>query len=586
MAKWHKYDAGRAVPEPLRQAASTVKEINDTLETVFGTIKEALEIARLLASNLANNPVEAALREALEQIQQYIDDLIGGTTAHAIMIPIQKQHYGIGEPIPADATDRLSLTPSFDQLAQDGSYSQRVIKDITPETISFINTSVTSLGGNRGYWRALVLSLYDEGDFARPDFPNNFAVTGACVIFGSKQLADLYKIIALLTKWIRLGFRADMGARSQPIPSTLKATTIPIPTEGRIGVQLDWTPIPPVITKALFSSERMFVREIFIVRSTDPLLRERFGWGQVFTEEPEASGLPVSADGRTRVIARLPNDGLIARYVDKDTSLKVDTSYYYALALRYGIGSDIKTLLIQPMTEFSNVVWVHYMARPNTTRLSEPPDWFATPSLIQLFPIIQSFVNIIKLYVNGAINRTLSNNGIVALITQTINQIESLIAQAAEVKKDLDALEQILRSLSGLDGLGIYATTFDVTTGGMQAWVGKLAQQFSDSTDTSRPPFDRGDEFTAGFVIVAGAPRLPDLAKIRALLKLLFGDGSDEETIKLRTALDVFTDPEGPSKFTFDNQMQATRVSDDAAGEGKPVVFDETMTPAERDANC
>lgn len=584
--RWHQAELDKLFPDALRDAVSAIDAVNDQITTAYSIIKAALEAAKLLADLASQDPIEAALRQAIEQIEAFLDGLLEGTTAHAIMIPIQKQYFGLGEPIPPNSVDPTSITPSFDDLVDDGGYAQQVVRDITPESISFVNTTATATGGNQGYWRELVLSLYDSGDFAKPDFPSNFAVTGACVVFGSENLADLYKIIALLNRLLNMGFRADMAARSQPAPSTLSARIMPMPTKGTIGVQLDWAPIPPVKLAPLFSGEQMIITDIFVIRSTDAQLRERFSWGKVFSTEPTSSNDLVS-NVNTRVIASIKNDGFISRYID-DSDLDINQAYYYAIALRYRIGD-----VVQPMSLLSNVVRVFYDARPGTTRFSEPPDWFATPSLVQLFPILETINSKIKLFINGLLARTASNNGIASLIDQTIQQIEALLAQGQKIADELQELENLLRNLANADtATGIYTTTFDVSRGGMQAWTGELARRLSDGSDPTRPPFD-GHELVAGFVIVAGAPTLPRLEAFRALLELFFGSSPDNP---FKVAFDSMGTPPPPTAITFDGNMVATRSpATSTATTGlvtipsvtKPqVVFDSSMKPAETADNC
>ncbi len=582
---WHSADLGRFFPNEMRKAADAVSDLNDQIAQGLAIVKSALEFAAAVAAVASADPLELALREAIAQIEEFIDGILEGTTAHALMVPIQKQFYGIGDPIPPTDKDPTSLTPSFDQLAEDGGYPQRVIQDITPETISFVNNSTTALGGNAGYWRVVALSLQDEGDFAKPIFPANFAVAGTAVIFGSESLTGLYRIIAILNKLLHMGLRADMSSRSQPRANNLTARIMPIPTEGRIGVQLDWTPVPPLLIKPLFSSEKAIITEIFVIRSTNPLLRERFAWGNVFPAEPGDSDLPETLD--TKVIARLRNDGFIARYVDTDSTLEISKPYYYTLSVRYRIGD-----VFQPMSQFSNTVRVFYDGIPHTTRLSVPPDWFATPSLVQLFPPLQSLSSKIKLYVEGLLTRTVSNNGIADLIKQTVTQIGLLLDQANAVAADLNAIEDLLRSLAAENGTGIYTTNIEVASGGMSAWMGQLATRLSDPADPTRPPFDNG-ELTAGFVIVAGAPNLPRLAKFRALLALLFGKGSDNP---YKQAVDSLPDPlplasTGATTTFADNMQPVTAATAGGApavtlAPGRKIVFDASMTPSTTLDDC
>jgi len=585
-SNWHNAELGKAFPDPLRKIIADVGKLQNQVTAALTVVQQALGIASTVASLASQDPIEAIIREALALITQLIDGLVEGTTAHAIMIPIQKQYFGLGDPIPPTGQDPTAVTPKFDQLAViDGGYANAVIRDITPDTISFINTTASAVGGNQGYWRTLVSSLNDPGDYARPQFPDNFAVTGVCIIFGSESLTDLYAIVALLNRFIHLGLRADMLARSQPHPEGLRVRTVAIPTQGRIGVQLDWTPVPLFLVNPLFSLEKSLIKEIFVIRSTSPLLREAFHWGRFFTAEPSnnMSDLAVSTDGATKVIARLTNDGFIARHIDSDTTLELNKSYYYVIALRYTIGD-----VVQPMSEFSNAVRAFYNRRPGTTRFSEPPDWFATPSLIQMFPVIQSAVSIAKLYIEGALSRTASNNGIANMMKQTIQQIQSLLDQAKLVNQDLARLRELHNLLANSKVGGIYTTNFNVKEGGIGAWTSALATRLSDRSDPTRPPFD-GSELTAGFVLVAGAPSPNGLIAFEKMLELLFGKS---DTNPFKDALDSLGTKTAPESFTtFDATMAAILLTPDEHTEAlsdaapKP-VFDTAMQPSASLADC
>lgn len=583
---WHEADLGKVFPGPLRKLIEDIGKLQDQVTTALAVVQQALNIASTVAGLASQDPIEAIIREALALIEQLIDGLVEGTTAHAIMIPIQKQYFGLGDPIPPGSEDPTAITPKFDQLAVSNSgYAQNVVKDITPDTISFVNNAESAVGGNLGYWKTLVSSLNDPGDYARPTFPDNFAVTGVCVIFGSESLTDLYRIVALINKFIHLGLRADMLARSQPHPEGLRVRTVAIPTQGRIGVQLDWTPVPLFLINPLFSLEKSLIKEIFVIRSTSPMLREAFAWGNFFATEPSdaMSDLPVSPDGATKVIARLTNDGFLARYIDDDTSLELNKSYYYVIALRYTIGDTV-----QPISEFSNAVRAFYNRRPGTTRFSEPPDWFATPSLVQMFPAIQSAVSIAKLFIEGALSRTASNNGIANMLKQTVAQIQLLLDQANLINQDLQRLRELSNALANAKGGGIYTTTFNVKEGGIGAWTSKLATKLSDRTDPTRPPFD-GQELTAGFVLVAGAPNILGLLAFEKMIELLFGSGSDNP---FKDALDSLGSTAAPDYFTdFDGSMSAIKRTPDeqaaavTAAKPKP-VFDAKMQPSETLPDC
>lgn len=612
---WRNLELSAFFPKEARQAVDAIVSFNEQLTTLLNTTKAGLEIAKALAALASADPLELALRTILQEIEDLINGLLGETTAYALFVPIQKQYYGLGDPIPPDEIDATQLTPDYATLVNNNAFPQSIINANTPDVISFINDSASAQGGNRGYYHTVVSSLSDSGDPARPDFPQDFAVTGVSVIFGSVRRTDIYKIVSLIGRVIDLGIRSDLTSRSQPFPTGLKSKIYPEPTEGTIGVQLDWDPVAPVLVKPLFSAEKSVITEIFVIRSTQASLRERFTWGKNFPAQPTDDINAHPETTTTKVIARLRNDGFIARYVDTSADLKIGTPYYYAIALRYKIND-----VVQPMSDLSNVVRVFYTQLPSSSRQGIPPDWFATPSLYQMFPILRTIISKIQLFVSGMLTRTASNNGIVNMIEQTIQQIEALIAQAAQLLADIKEITDLLAELDTADIAGIYATSFSVKTGGILGWTSELARRLGNRQDTSRPPFD-DSELVAGFVLVAGAPNFSELTAFVKTLALFFGgDKPNAARVAANSFIPNRTLPNkdillvtGPNagsfatrnttpnagvftetKPVFGKDMTATYIpkttptpalSPNSISKTKP-VFDTTMQPATKLDNC
>lgn len=574
MANWQEAEFSGFFPSGVRQTLDNLTTLNSQFAGFLGTLQGYLEVAQALAGLASVDPIEATLRTVVESIQELIDGLADNTTAHALIIPLQKQYFGVGDPIPPNELDPYSTTLSFDQLAKDNSYPQAVLNAITPDTISFINNSPTAQGGNAGYYKELVLSLQDPGDFAKPDFPSTHAVTGVSIIYGSENLTDMHRVATLLNRVFKLGVRSDFTSRTRPVAGNLRSKIRPLPTEGTIGVQLTWDVVPPVLIKPLFSAQRIVNAEIFVIRSTSSVIRQRFTWEENFPNQPTDSQSDLPTNGETQVIARLTNDGFRNSYTD--TNLDVNTPYYYAIAIRYKVDG-----VFQPMGPFSNVVRVFYNGIPASSRASEPPDWFATPSLIQMFPVIQTTISRVNLFISSMLNRTSSNSGAFNIIQQTINQITYLLSEAERLDSELNELTSLLQSIVNSDTTGIYATTFSVSSGGMQGWTSELARRLSDTSDSTRPPFDNG-ELVEGIVLVAGAPNPANLAGYQLLLDLLFPSG---ESNPLRDAVAQFPDPPDAGTLEFDDGLNPTRVATPTVVVDKP-VFDANMNPVEKLDDC
>jgi hypothetical protein len=351
-------------------------------------------------------------------------------------------------------------------------------------------------------------------------------------------------------------------------PLGLRAHQRAIPTENQMGVQLDWPPIPPGVIRSLFTTEQFVIHEIFVIRSTDPRMRQRFSWLQNFDLEPDPDSTEieelVSTDGKTQVVARLKNDGFIAGHIDR-VPLSEKTEYYYAIALRYSIGN-----VPQPMGNLSNVERVYYNARAMTTRKSEPPDWFASPTLVQLFPAVYSLLAEAELFIARFLVRTTTNSGIVDLLKQLIVQIQIIITHLEVVRKQLARIENILRTLSNQKTLKlVHSTTINVKQGGIFGWANELAFRLSNPRDGSRPKY-LNNELTTGFILVAGAPRYPELKAVRSLFQMFFGDEEPDQENPLRTALRSFEDILRPTAPT----IQKPRTQGQAGERLETPVFD------------
>lgn len=575
---WSTFKLGGLFPDSAKQLATGVSSLMDSLNAVLTLTKTALTLSEQLATSAATSPVEATLRATISELNDFIDDLAGNTTAHAILVPIQKQFFGIGVQPQEDDTVSLELTPTFDDLLQENAFFRQLVDDITPDTVSFINSAPTAIGGNKGFWKALALSLQDEGDLARPDFDSDFAVAGVAVVFGAQTLADLQPHFDVLNQVVNTGNRSDLSSRTRPVAQNVRVHAVPINATGNIGVQIDWDPVPPTSNFPLFSPEQLIATEIFIVRSTDSSFREQPAWNQTFSRQPRDSANDLQSENNAQVVARLRNDGLVTRYIDDDADLIAGQAYYYGVAIRYTI--EGKT---QSMGNFSAVRQARYTARPQNTRKAEPPDWWATPSLIQLFPALEGLLNQVRLAIAALDSKSTSNSGLQAIIRQTVRQIDTLINQGETIAATLTAINTKLISLLTTPLGATSATVITVNSGGMDGWLGELASRLTATEDPSRPPFDNS-ELVGGLVIVAGAPNLPTLQPFVDLLTLFFGSSGSSEDNALITALDTIDNTLAlNTEITLSAGLTPVRTpSDDIVPETAPrTVFDESMFPEE-----
>ena len=610
--KWRGLSADTDLGKPLRRFIELIEKTNEVENQVLSAVRTALTVAQAFVIDISVDPLEEAIRALVDQITTLLDQLTQDTACHAIMIPIQKNYPGV---IGVPSLDTFSYTPTFDNLLNNGSWGSQVIAGIPPATIDFINTAPDASGGNAGYWRTLYASVQDPGDVNRPRFNSTFAVSGIAIVYGSGKLDTLNRISAALYALFRFGIFSDMLSRTAPVAQNIRVLAVPVleatgaDNQNRIGVQIDWDPVPPIKVNSLYdNSANIIIDEIIIVRSTDASIRSTFNWHSVFPEEPSdtLTDLPVAGD--TRVIARLRNDGFIRRYIDSSPDLHEDVTYYYAVALRsYSKESRTRTnpnpqKVRQPMAPFSAVRRVFYTRRANLTRQSTPPDWFAVPSLVRLFPVVEDIIGTAKLWVAGLLTRSTSNNGITQVLQQLIDQIERYLAQLQAVVDKMKQISQLLNVLRDSNLGAVTVTSFSVPTGGMDAWMAELARRLSDPSDPSRPPFDN-DELVSGVVIVAGAPDFQQLTAFNTLKNIFFGGDKDNP---MQRVIDILGDPPptdaeaardvvggntnlspaaSPVVIQFDPAFGATRAPASDPTPPADKFFDDNMSPTST-PNC
>lgn len=493
---WHSFEPTQFFPEPLQRAVSAIDTAFGALTKATGVVEKALRIAATLARTASTNPVETALRTAVSEIDKYVEGLLGNTQCHAILIPIRKQ---VVRRSPASAS-RLNdfLTPG-----EPGA--------------TFVENALVGKAGTGVFFRTLIESVGDAGDINRPDFPSDYAVVGACVLAGAESLNDLQVPFRLFSNLFVGNQRIAPSANTLPVVQNLRVT--PAALRGGTGVVLRWDALAPVTNVPLFSDDNIIAKEIFVIRTSLPFQRGFFSWGDLFNDvEPSDSPSDLPVKDQSRVIARLRNHGAVVGYTDSQNLLDPKKTYYYTTCVRYTVNN-----VVQPMGPLGNVVRVTRTNPAPSTRQATPPDWIASPTLMQMFPPLNEVINQVRLGVSRLGNFTSSNTGPQQLLTQTIDQIQRLIAQWSATVDQANAATDRLQALTaGGTPSGMYSTVISKNTGGMDGWLAELARRLGDTTDTSRPQLS-DDAMVVGFIMVAGAPRLPDLSAIKALLELFFG---------------------------------------------------------------
>lgn len=592
---WTSVQLNPPFADEILAASNSVSDALSAVNDFLGIIKELLELARALSFDISANPIEEAIRLLIAEIDRFLAGLLQSTRVHAIFIPIQKvpltpaqlRGQQVVQTLIDPDVNEDDRYDSFDEMLEENAFSGATEVDET--LIDFIDNSPSATAGNRGFWRVLAESTRDIGDGNRPTFTPDFAVAGTTLVFGSTDMAELYRIFELIGSLLALGARSDLSGRTNITVQNLRALALPITVPedennpASIGVSLTWDKLGPAITFPAFSSDQQVVVEYLVIRSTSPQLREAYTWSQVFSRQPsfvDTSDLP--EEGNSKVIARIPNDGFVTGYLDEDPELIEGAVYYYSVVARIevNVDADFETDVILPISNLSNVVRIE-VRRPGDSKGGEPPDWIGTPSLASLFPALEALINQIRLALSQLGSFSLSGPNI---LDEIISQIEGLVTRSEQVVAILNEINNRLAALLTSDVSGIYATTFSVPVGGIDGWLGELARRLSDPADNTRPPFDN-NELVAGVVVVGGAPTLPALDPLLSLLELFFGGSSSNTLLSTINEIDNVVTATERRVFGEDMTVSTVPLGTPEEDNSAKVVFDDAMQPVDS-VNC
>lgn len=519
---WNAFEPAAVFPEPLQRAAETVNASLEAVGKATKVVETALRVAQRLARSAQQNPAEIALRKAIEEIDEFIRGITGNTQCHAIIIPIRKQV--------ARGTD------------SNLNYFQDFVRGFDDPAFQFIERAKAETGGNAVFWRTLAESVRDAGDPARPDFPSNYATVGACVIAGGESLSDLAVPMQFFTNVFRGNLRIGPDAGVIPVVQNLRVTTLA--ARQGVGTVISWDPLAVTRNLPLFTGDIIRAKEIFLIRSERPFGAGMGSWLSLFEEEPSSNIRDLPQVDGAQVIARIRNHGLVRSYTDKTNLLDPDKTYYFTAAVRYQVDEEW-----QPMGPFSNVVRTSRTGPAPATARGTPPDWIATPSLAAAIPPLEQVINTVRLALSRVGSRTTLGTGTQQMLEQTLRQLSRLVAEWEMRRAEVEEVTaRLQRMTSTFAPGGVYSTVIASNNGGTDAWMAELARRLNMPDEPSAPNFSP-TSVVIGFVIIAGAPRPPELLALRALLELLFGDRSAPPA---RTAVADFSGTGGASGGSTD----------------------------------
>ncbi len=512
MTQWNVIDADGLIPADL---VAAVKGAARLTTGAIQTMQDSID-AVISVPSLPDLPDPASI--AASAIVEALDALVTGTKAHVALIPISKVIPGQPPPrAPATIVDlqawlNIKLGPTIG-------------------TAEAYQALVSGIGGNAGFYRAFLESLFDTGDLNRPQFVNQSdAVTMTVIMAGAASYASAAHAASVIDQLVRpTGSGGGAGGRVLPVPQGVIARPVAAASGGRLAVQISWDPPQGVIALPYFPGLTMAVRRYAVIRVTKSTATSIRGVLDLFPTQGLAEGMSAA-----NAVVVAVGSGLNSKFLDQDPPSDPTTPLYYCVAWEVDVIEPSGTVTM-PFDQVSGVAKVAATSPPPTPSGS-PPDWQSVGAAMDVFPGLSDMIRRVLAQLESLVEgRPNPTSRLKTAMKDAVNMAQRLSARAGDLLVDVDRLQASLsRPLPSL-----HAIQLTSGTGGNAFLAAEFARRLGDLSDPARPPFDAG-EYVCGVCVVAGAPRLADLTPVIALFGSLVGPADDANPlVSVLTAIDT-----------------------------------------------
>lgn len=517
-----------------------VTDVGTSLSTALEGFRAQLQVAR--AELLAASALPASASGTLDLVQGLLDTLgraiegaINGLLddlgCYVLLIPLPKK--GLGDFLPE--SQWLTLT----EAAQ--APSDLATMSGTTWLQAFDRTSFLS-GGNAHILRTLTESLYDPGDGSRPQFSADTSWGYCLMVSGATDLTGALGVAAYFDRLI-----PELKGSGQ-VSATRGWTDIVVrsvqanPSARGNHVSVTWE--PPDARGLDDGQWRAVPTRYAVIRSDQTQAASARRVLDLFSSRNLVTGL-MGAHGAV-VLDVNDYDGLIERYLDTSPR-DWGTTYCYHVAIDVRVerveGPEQNyqtgfTLLSSP------AFWREEPRRRTNLRLGKPPDWGRSPSVAQTFPALDRLLDRVletgrDIGLGATRARSISDAALAAF--------DRKLRKLTSIADELDAIVRQLSAVFETPDAGIHVTLRS-GRGNHQSFLKDVAEALDDLSDPERPPFDTGDEYTCGLVLLLATPDQGAFERAWQILALLFSPStSNDPVVEL---LDTTT-----STITFNDDM-------------------------------
>lgn len=529
---WHSF--GAITLPGLSQILQAFEALTQVISGAASVAKAALSLSALARLT----PEQMALKATIAAAQKLLEDLLSsGTSGYMLQVPARKKT--IFSAMLADAMARAHLTtlPTYDE--DPSSVKLWSAAAARGTSVDVAAGARSADGGNLGFLRTVSESLSDAGDGMRPRVPSSWYTWGVCFMAGAEDPMAYVALANWLTAFTggsqtASPFAASAGIASIPRPKSLTVKAVTPPSAaGTVTAWITWEGAASPVALEKLGNEVVTTRRVALLRSSSPrALLGKSCVKEVMGTESITAGMAV---GDVKVVS-------ISDYVLAKPCVLVDetapTLSYYAIAyecevrgssLGFGSISNTARLLVK---------------RNGTPRslTSQPPDWYRVAAL-DLLPWVAPFVRDLSSWVSS-LDTTVAVD---ALKSAQQAVLDGVVAAATETLSRLSRLQALvnlgLPTGAPFGTISFHVTSFEsegdasgtTSEGGAVGIVDGIAKALSDTTDPNRPPFDKGTELVAGFVLAYMAPTKAALAPVIATVSALLGVGSSTATAAVTT---------------------------------------------------
>jgi hypothetical protein len=533
-----------AVPDlnPVFDVATSVATFLETVRASLELAKVALQGYALLITNIEDLRVQAlnqAIRSAIAAITGILDQLLGSSAVYLLPVSIPKKGlYQLGRIINNSSNEGSNIIefPANSVTARGTPAENAALKKSAIWT-QLLNPTDLFTGGNAYFVKSVSESLFDPEDQNRPKFETNHNWAYATGVIGASDVTSIIQLLGFLQSLVD-GGRGGVGISGDV--GDLVPTGVRVRPSGRQGaVIVEWDLVP--LLKRLDSYDQSTIEPLTyaIIRSTSLESRTARRVLDLFPTKDITEGM--TGIYGAEVLAVKTYDGVVTQYLDTSTH-EVGVTYYYHVAFSTQIRppsegareSFIQTLHgrsreAAQLAQAPTVLGYDALSSPGVYRKTarnvedwvgsgKDPTWIKTPSIGGIIPPLGNFIDLIEAYL-GKFTSTLGN--ITQGNTELINLLNREIARYAALATTIQQRVRQIASVFATPNAGIYCTV-RFGNGNATSFLANLVGAFDELEDPKRPPFDTGDEFVAGFVLLAAGPSLAPIEAAYNLFKALF----------------------------------------------------------------